>query len=219
MSRRGAEELITTGRVSVNGKVIKDLSTQIQPTDKVQIDNKLISLAQDKVYIIMNKPKGYITSCRDEMGRKTVLHLLGKIPERVFPIGRLDCDTEGLLILTNDGDFANSIMHPSQKIEKVYVANVDSPITDDHIRELKTQADRVTRLDQRTIEIVIHEGKNRQVRKMVASVGLEVVGLRRESIGRLVLKSPDAHTKPLLKNGEYFLTAGEFVCLNTPPII
>jgi len=207
-SRRAVEDIIIDGRVKVNGKVITDLSTQIADGDVVELDKKKISPINDKIYIVMNKPRGCITTCSDERKRKTIMD---KIPQdirkkypHIFPVGRLDYDTEGLIFLTNDGDFAQQITHPSNKIEKTYVARVSTPITDTHIKELKTHADRVKQIDENTLEIVIHEGKNRQVRKMLGVVGLDAENLKRISVGKYKIDK---------------LRPGEIICLNKPPVV
>jgi 23S rRNA pseudouridine2605 synthase len=190
--------------VKINGKVVRDLSTQILSGDKVELNGKEIRPDQGKVYIIMNKPKGYVTSCYDEKGRKTVLELIDTT-HRVFPVGRLDYDTEGLLILTNDGDFAQKIIHPRNKVSKVYIATVNEPVTEQHIQELGIAgADQVERVGECTIKIVIHTGLNRQIRKMIASVGLETLALKRTAIGKLQLGN---------------LKRGETICKNSPPVI
>ena len=124
-SRRAAEGLVEASRVSVNGKTVTDLGTQIAAADTVTVDGKIVKPEAQKVYIAFNKPKGCVTTCSDDKGRKTVLDVIGDVGARVFPIGRLDYETEGLLILTNDGDFARYIMHPSSEIKKIYVATVD----------------------------------------------------------------------------------------------
>jgi len=132
-----------------------------------------------------------------------VLDLLPPVTGRVFPVGRLDADTSGLLILTNDGDFAKTLTHPSHEITKTYVATVNKDISDGHIKQLRTKSDKADRLDPRTVQISIHTGKNREVRKMLAFVGLDAVELKRVSIGKLELGN---------------LKSGEYICQNTPPI-
>jgi len=203
-SRREADEMVTGGRVTINGVRVTELGTQILDTDIVAVDGKKIALQQKKVYIIMNKPKTYITTCSDEKGRKTVMDLLPKDIGRVFPVGRLDYDTEGLLLLTNDGDFALHVTHPKNNIQKVYIASVDQAVTTGQVLELLNHADSVKKLDDTTLEIIIHSGKNRVVRKMLSSVGLDVKRLKRIAIGSLQL----GNLKP-----------GEIIRLNTPPIL
>ena len=127
-SRRKVEELILAGKISVNGKIVTNLATDIDITkDKVKMDDSEVNLVEDKVYYLLNKPKGYISSAKDDKGRKTILELIDT-DERIFPVGRLDYDTEGLIILTNDGDLSHKLMHPSHEIEKTYVANIKGPL-------------------------------------------------------------------------------------------
>ena len=205
-ARRSVEELITQRRIKINDNIVTNLATQVGASDIVKLDDKVIKPVAEKVYIIMNKPRGCLTTCSDNRGRKTVMDLLPTSMRsyRVFPVGRLDYDTEGLLILTNDGDFCTRVIHPSHKIQKTYIADVSVAITNEHITELEKQADGVKKLSNKTIEIVIHEGKNRQVRKMLAAIGLETINLRRISIGKLELDD---------------LKSGEIICHNLPPII
>jgi len=207
-SRRGAEELILARRVTLNGKVITELAMQILDGDVVKVDGKVVSPETRKVYVIMNKPRGVVTTCSDDRGRKTVIDLMRQIRNetneanlgsiRVFPVGRLDYDTEGLLILTNDGDLAREITHPSSEISKVYIATVDTKVTDEHLCDI------VSKIGDNTVQVTIHEGKNRQVRKMLAAVGLNVTDLKRVAIGNLTLGK---------------LKPGEFICTNTKPRI
>lgn len=217
-SRRASEELIIGKHIKVNGKIVTDLSTQINDGDSVEIDGRKITPEDEKIYIIMNKPRGYLTTCSDDRGRRTVLDLLFEslrrseeeeslrqpVAPRIFPVGRLDYDTEGLLILTNDGDFAQKLIHPKNEIPKVYRAVVDEDITEESLVELNTQADSVTQISAKELEITIHEGKNRQIRNMLASVGLEVTNLKRIAIGKLTLGR---------------LKSGEIICMNKPPVI
>ena len=204
-SRRAVEQYIQDGRVKINGAIVTDLARQILQTDIVEFDGAVVAPSDEKVYIALNKPRGCLTTCKDDKGRRTVLDVINNSPFRkggdtqrperetkmgffrVFPVGRLDYDTEGLLLLTNDGDFANYVMHPSSNIQKTYVATVDSEVTLDNIRKLQLQADKVVLRSGMVLEITIHEGKNRQVRKMCEGVGLDVVHLRRVSIGHLSL--------------------------------
>jgi len=190
-SRRGAEDLIRAGKVSVNGKTVTDLSTLISETDKVTVSGKPVICQPKKVYILLNKPAGVVTTCNDQFGRKTVLDLLHGISERVYPVGRLDYATEGLLILTNDGEFAKIVTHPSSGISKTYVAAVNKPLSQQQITQLRQGAGfnppkhlKVTNL---AVELAITEGRNRQVRKMFETVGLRVTHLKRISVGKLTL--------------------------------
>ena len=197
-SRRKADILIESGKVLVNDIVIKDLGVKIDDTkDQVKVDGKTISKEDKFVYIMLNKPKGYVTTNSEQFGRKSVLDLIDT-DYRIFPIGRLDMYTEGLLLLTNDGEFANKLMHPKNKVEKTYIANVKGNITEEKIENLRNGVDiggyitkpaqvRIISKDKNEIEIKISEGKNRQVRKMCENVGLRVLDLKRTSVGKLNL--------------------------------
>lgn len=197
-SRRKADILIESGKVLVNDIVIKDLGVKIDDTkDQVKVDGKTISKEDKFVYIMLNKPKGYVTTNSEQFGRKSVLDLIDT-DYRIFPIGRLDMYTEGLLLLTNDGEFANKLMHPKNKVEKTYIANVKGNITEEKIENLRNGVDiggyitkpakvRIISKDNNEIEIKISEGKNRQVRKMCENVGLRVLDLKRTSVGKLNL--------------------------------
>lgn len=196
-SRRSADTLIQSGKVSVNGDVVIDLGVKIDEiSDTIAVDNKIIKKEDKLVYIMLNKPKGYVTTSKEQFGRKSVLDLIDT-NLRVYPIGRLDMYTEGLLLLTNDGNFANEMMHPKNKIEKTYIAKVNGNITNEKIEMLKRGVDiggYVTKpakvrkiLEKNELEIVISEGKNRQVRKMCNAVGLNVINLKRTKIGNLNL--------------------------------
>lgn len=205
-SRRKADILIESGKVLVNDIVIKDLGVKIDDTkDQVKVDGKTISKEDKFVYIMLNKPKGYVTTNSEQFGRKSVLDLIDT-DYRIFPIGRLDMNTDGLLLLTNDGEFANKLMHPKNKVEKTYIANVKGNITEEKIEHLINGVDiggyitkpakvSIISKDKNEIEIKISEGKNRQVRKMCEAVGLKVINLKRTSIGKLNLGN--------LKIGEY----------------
>ncbi len=203
-SRRKAEELILAGRVRVNGTVINTLGTKVDPSkDVVQVDQKFIHPEKvEKLYIVLNKPRGVITSVSDPEGRETVLDLLHKIPQRVFPVGRLDYLSEGLLLLTNDGDFAHLIMHPKHEIVKVYEVKVFGVVTDKILKELARgtrQRDGLLKplgvrvigqLKNKTwLEFKLAEGKNREVRRLCEAAGLTVDKLRRVSIAGLTINS------------------------------
>ena len=199
-SRRKAEELVTAGKVAINDKVVTDLATQVnEQTDKVTVNGELVSLAEQKVYYLLNKPKGYISSVTDPKGRKTIVDLIDTT-ERIFPIGRLDYDTEGLIILTNDGDLAHKLMHPSHEIEKTYIANIQGPILESELAVLRagvvidgvrTAKAKVKKLKFEEgvsrIQITIHEGRNRQIRKMFEAIGKELLFLKRSAIGEIKL--------------------------------
>ncbi len=200
-SRRTAEEYITQGRVKVNGNVCDILGTKVSMTDKVEFDGKLVKIEEKKVYIALNKPSGFVTTASDERGRETVLDLVkNDIPERVFPVGRLDFNTEGLLILTNDGDFTYRVTHPKHKVAKVYLAEVvgvpDRKALNDLANGVLIDGKMTSRAkvdtvainrNSCTLEITIFEGRNRQVRKMCEAVGHRVVHLKRTQIGNVKL--------------------------------
>lgn len=207
-SRRKAEDIIKLGKVKVNGKVTTDLSTDIRDTDIVSIDNKTIKVVSNYVYYKLNKPKGYITSTSDDKDRKTVINLMRGVHYRVFPIGRLDYDTEGLLLLTNDGDIANILTKPNSEVKKTYIVHIEGFINKDDIKKLSSGVDigdYITRPcsvelietneTQSKLRVTITEGKNRQIRKMFSSIGKEVTFLRRIQIGDIKLGG--------LSRGEY----------------
>ena len=207
-SRRKAEELIVNGKVKVNGKVVTELGTKVSGKDIVEVNGKVIS-KEEKEYYLLNKPRGVITSTSDDKDRKTVVDLINT-KARIFPVGRLDYDTTGLILLTNDGEFANIMMHPKNQIDKVYIAKVKGLIKGEQINKLKEgitldnqllKASRVklrkTNLETNTsiVEITIHEGKNHQIKRMFESVGFPVLKLKREREGFFQLEN--------LKSGEY----------------
>ena len=202
-SRRKAEQLIAEGKVSVNGR-IAEIGDKVDPVnDKITVGSrKLLPQTSRKVYIMLHKPRGFVTTMDDELGRKCVAELVSNVEQRVFPVGRLDRDSEGLLLMTNDGEFANHIMHPKKHVNKVYRVTVRPNITDAQVAKLESgvvidgrktapaQVRVVTRdKDQErcVLEIVIREGRNRQIRKMCDSVGLEVARLKRIAIGGVKL--------------------------------
>ncbi len=211
-SRRKAEELIAAGKVSVNGTVITEMGSKICDGDIVMVEGKVIN-PQKKVYIMLNKPKGYITAVSDDRGRKTVVELVSDIDENLFPVGRLDYDTEGLLIMTSDGDFANKLIHPSKNKNKTYLATLNRKLNRDEtdillkgvrIEDYNAVASSVYPVSEelKTYSITISTGKNRQVRKMFEAVNAKVLELKRISIGELLLGD--------LKTGKYrFLTEKE----------
>lgn len=201
-SRRKVEEYILAGKVKVNDVVTKDLSTQIGENDVVKFHDKVISPISEKVYIMLNKPKGYLTTVSDMYNRKTVMDLVKDIGvDRVYPVGRLDYDTEGLLIMTNDGDFANKVIHPRSSIAKTYELVVSNPIDEKDKAKLqsgmvidgyKTTPARIENyrklgVNKYILNITIFEGRNRQIRKMIEQINNEVVSLKRMSIGQLRL--------------------------------
>ena len=207
-SRRKVEEFIVGGRVKVNGKVIKDLATDIKLTDIVKLDNKIVKPAESYVYFKLNKPKGYITTANDEKDRKTVMDLMRGVHQRVFPVGRLDYDTEGLLLLTNDGELANILTKPNSNISKSYIVTIENTIDNNEVKILSTGVDigdYVTKpcnveiieekINSTKLKVTITEGKNRQIRRMFETIGKNVTFLKRVQIGDIKLGG--------LSRGEY----------------
>ena len=202
-SRRKCEELILQGSVQVNGVTVTELGTKINPEkDKIKFDGKDIKQAKKLVYILLNKPIGYVTTADDQFGRDTVLELV-KVKERIVPVGRLDMYTSGALILTNDGDFVYQVTHPKHEIEKTYTVTIKGIVQNSEVEQLRngikiddyiTKPARVkilktdTEKDISRLEITIHEGKNRQVRKMCEAVGRKVLALHRSKIGGIGVK-------------------------------
>lgn len=199
-SRRKCEDLIASGRVEVNGRVVNVPGTKITENDLVKVDGKELGQNRKNVYIALNKPVGYISTAKDQFSRKTVLDLVDTIKERIYPVGRLDYETSGLILLTNDGEMANKLLHPRYEIRKVYRAGIKGLLKEDDIRSFKkgiaiedyiTAPANIrvleTALKASTIEIEIHEGKNRQVRKMFEALGYSVLRLKRVAFGPISL--------------------------------
>lgn len=220
-SRRKVEELITAGKVKVNGKVEKNLAVDIKDTDIVYCENRAVKPALNFVYYKLHKPKGYVTTVSDDKDRKTVMQLLRGIHTRVYPVGRLDYDSEGLLLFTNDGELTNKLTKPNSEIKKTYIVHIESGITKEEIKKLSSGVDiggyttkpcsvkPIEITDKLSkLEVTITEGKNRQVRKMFEAVDKNVIFLRRTQIGEIRLGG--------LSRGEYQqLNAKEMRYLNS----
>ncbi len=201
-SRRKAEELILQGRVTVNGKTVTELGSKADAArDHIKVDGKLIRPAQTQVYLILNKPRGFVTTLSDPQGRPIVTRLLRGVRQRVFPVGRLDYDTEGLLLLTNDGELAHGLMHPSFEIPKTYLVKLKGVLSDEEIKKLEggvrlgetrtapCKVKKIRRLAENSwIEVTLHEGKKRQVRRMIENLGHRVLRLQRIRYAFLDLK-------------------------------
>ena len=221
-SRRAAEEMIADGRVSVNGETVTEQGVKVEiGNDQVSLDGKLLRVTEKKYYIALNKPIGYVSSAKDQFDRPTVVDLIKEdIDARIFPVGRLDYDTEGLLLLTNDGDFTYKVTHPKFHMDKTYWVKVKGGMTINAMNTLRRGVDigdfttspaEAEILDAANgyslVKITIHEGKNRQVRRMFEAIGYEVEGLKRVSIGVVELGN--------LPLGRWrYLTAHEIKCLS-----
>ncbi len=202
-SRRAAEELIRTGQVSVDGQVVTEMGLKVDPKrQKIVAQGKPVGFSEKKVYVLLNKPEGYVTTLDDPQGRPIVTSLVKKVPERIFPVGRLDFESKGALILTNDGDLAQRVQHPSFEVNKTYVARVTGKPTTAALSQLEggvevegrltapaTLKVRKSTAKESVIEITIHEGRKRQVRKMFTAIGHHVNELTRISYGNLKLGS------------------------------
>ncbi len=202
-SRRKCEELILDGKIEVNGKVVTELGTKVTENDKVKYNGKLISPVEEKIYILLNKPIGYVTTVKDQFGRDTVLDLV-KVDKRIVPVGRLDMYTSGALILTNDGEFVNKLTHPKNEVNKTYNVTISGKITQEDVDKLqkgvkiddnyitKPAKVKILKIDEEKnisrIQITIHEGKNRQVRKMCNAIDKKVLALHRSKIGDIDVK-------------------------------
>lgn len=215
-SRRKCEQLILDGKIKVNGTVIKNLGIKIDPDkDIVEYDGRVVAKVQHNIYIMLNKPTGFITTVKDQFGRPSVLDII-KIKDRIYPVGRLDCDTSGLLLLTNDGDIANKLMHPKHEIDKVYIAKIRGIPDDKDLDRFRNGLLLDNRLTAKAkieilkkinndalVKIVIHEGRNRQIRRMCKLIGHPVMTLKRIKIGDLELGN--------LKVGQWRYLSGEEV--------
>lgn len=231
-SRRAAERLIAEGHVTVNGKVVTELGRKADAAgDRIAVDGKPLAGAERLVYYLINKPKGYISTAKDERGRRTVLDLLPTAAERLYPVGRLDSNTEGLLLLTNDGALTNGLLHPAREVTKTYVAVVEGRVTPPELNRLREGvklADGLTApagafiverdeaADRTRLEITLHEGRNRQVRRMCEAVGHQVRSLKRIQFACLTLEGlRRGESRPLTKDEvrELYAMAG----LAVPP--
>lgn len=202
-SRRKCEELILDGKIEVNGAIVTELGTKVSEKDIVKYNGKIVKTEEEKIYILLNKPIGYVTTAKDQFNRDTVLDLI-KINKRIVPVGRLDMYTSGALILTNDGEFVNMLTHPKNEIDKTYNVTVKGNVTNDDIEQLqkgvkiddeyitKPAKVKILKIDKEKnisrIQITIHEGKNRQVRKMCEAINKKVLALHRCKIGNIEVK-------------------------------
>ncbi len=210
-SRRKCEGIILEGRVKVNEKTITTLGTKIDPyQDFVEVDGKILKRQDEKIYILLNKPIGYVTTVKDQFKRDTVMDLLKDIKTRIVPVGRLDMYTSGALILSNDGEFVNKVTHPSHEVEKTYNVTVRGKITKEDMQKLENGVDigdyvtkpaktKILKVDENKnisrFQIIIHEGKNRQIRRMCKAINKPVLALHRAAIGKISVKN--------LKIGQY----------------
>lgn len=216
MSRRAAEEAIRAGRVSCNGQIASIGDTADPAADRICLDGRPVVPQNEKVYLMLHKPRGVVTTMSDEKGRKTVFDLVRDVGVRVYPVGRLDLDSEGLLLMTNDGNFAERVMHPSREVEKCYETWVKGDDLDDAVKALMqpmqidgyrirpAEVSLLRRTSEReaVLSVTIHEGRNRQVRKMCESVGLRVTRLLRVREGELLLGRLPAGSWRRLTNEE-----------------
>lgn len=213
-SRRSVEQLVLDGKIKVNGKIINKLSTKVEPNqDTVMYKGKTLSIPEKKIYIMLNKPPGYIVTADDPFDRKTVFELLPEFSIRIFPVGRLDKNSRGLLFFTNDGKWANRIIHPSKKITKIYYVKTKGKISRASIRKLRggiklrnftTQPTKVyfrgykKKQDLTKLKIYLSEGKKRQIRRMIKHIGSSVVDLKRVRIGKVKLDNlPESYWRHL----------------------
>lgn len=208
-SRRKSEELIANGKIKVNGQVVTELGIKINPEiDIVEYNGKQIKEENKKIYILLNKPIGYVTTVKDQFKRDTVMELVKGVKERIVPVGRLDMYTSGALLLSNDGDFINKVTHPKHEIEKTYNATIVGKVTKEDVEKLtkgveiqddletyvtKPAKVKILKIDEEKnlsrIQITIHEGKNREVRRMCEAIGKKVIALHRTQIGNIDVKN------------------------------
>ncbi len=218
-SRRKADDLISNGNVKVNGVSMREPGYDVKEGDVVEVNGNVIRVNQKMEYVIINKPLGFITTVEDDKQRHTVMELVKDVDARLFPVGRLDYNTSGLLIMTNDGDLAYRLTHPKHNIDKTYIATVNGIVSDEKVNKLRNGVDiggfitskakvkiiRGTK-NSTTLEITIHEGKNRQVRKMFAAVGNKVTDLERVAIGEIRLgRLAEGHYRKLTREEVEYL--------------
>ena len=216
-SRRKCEELILQGKITVNKKIIKELGTKVTSNDIVEYNGKIVNPPEEKIYILLNKPIGYVTTVKDQFGRDTVLDLV-KVNKRIVPVGRLDMYTSGALILTNDGEMVNRLTHPKNEVNKTYNVTVAGILTKEDICKLEKGVEigdgyitkpakvKILKIDEEKnfsrIQITIHEGKNRQIRKMCEAIQKKVLALHRCKIGNIEVKDLKIGTWRYLKENE-----------------
>ena len=227
-SRRKAEEYILDGKVKVNGKVVNELGRKVNPDkDEIIFESKIIRLQNNMVYILLNKPIGYVTTVKEQFNRPTVIDLLNGVKEKVLPVGRLDMYTSGALILTNDGDFVYKVTHPKHEITKTYTVTVKGIIKNEEVEQLRKGVKiddyttrpakvKILKIDKENnisrLKITIHEGKNREVRKMCSAIGKNVIALHRSKIENIDLKD--------LKIGQWrYLTSNEVLKLKSKKVL
>lgn len=212
-SRRKADQLTINGNVKINGQVMREPGYDVLPDDRVEVNGALVIPAEKKIYVMVNKPKGYITTTSDQKDRPTVMELVEDVPQRVFPVGRLDYNTTGLLLMTNDGELANKLMHPGHQVAKTYRAKVAGVLSPSKVAKLTRGVDiggyitspakvNVVKQTERSalVDITIYEGKNRQVRKMFKAVGCPVQELKRTVLGELYLaRLAEGHYRKLTR--------------------
>lgn len=217
-SRRAAEKLIVDGKISVNGIVVTELGTKVQPEkDIIEYNGKKVNVQEKRVYILLNKPIGYVTTVKEQFGRPTVMDLIKDVGVNVVPVGRLDMYTSGAIILTNDGDFVYTVTHPKNEIEKTYNATVKGIFTNEDAKKIENGVKiedyvsgkakvKILKIDEvkniSRVQITIHEGKNREVRKMCETIGKPVISLHRTRIGNVNVKDLKLGTWRFLKEAE-----------------
>ncbi len=211
-SRRQAEQLIKTGKIKINGELVKTLGVKVDPAkDKIEFQDQKVIVTRKKVYLALNKPRGYLCTTRDDFNRPKVIDLIKNQLIRLYPVGRLDLDSEGLLILTNDGDFAYKLTHPRHQIPKIYLSELNRPLRIEDKKKLekgveleegKTRPAEILILSRNKIQITIYEGKKRQIKRMLALFNYKVIKLKRIAIGPLKLGNIARGKFRRLKSGE-----------------